>query len=146
LQSAYSSDEESELSAQATVDISRHDLDKVMGETEAGSAKHAEHDAHAVPAGSVHPEQAPPFKTLDRQGTKYFDAGKSMATSGPHTNFLVIRHKANALNGRPTWYDLSLNFTPSLCHLAHEQAATMAVQNANRSLEVVSRGLLRFWP
>ncbi|KAK9904324.1 hypothetical protein WJX75_009140 [Coccomyxa subellipsoidea] len=78
LQSAYSSDEESELSAQATVDISRHDLDKVMGETEAGSAKHAEHDAHAVPAGSVHPEQAPPFKTLDRQGTKYFDADEAL--------------------------------------------------------------------
>lgn len=78
------------MSAQTTVDISRHDLDKVMGETEAASAKHAEHDAHAVPAGSVHPEQAPPFKTLDRQGTKYFDAGKKKhGISGPHSYFLL---------------------------------------------------------
>jgi hypothetical protein len=45
-----------------------------------------------------------------------------------------------------TWYDLSLIFAPPLCHLAHEQAATMAVRNANRSLEVVSRGLPRFRP
>ena len=83
--------------------------------------------------------------------TKTYTCGYRLRMScatKPFWSFAITYNalKANALNGRPTWYDLSLNFAPSLCHLAHEQAATMAVRNANRSLEVVSRGLPRFGP
>ena len=58
--------------------------------------------------------------------------------------FLVIRHKANYLYGRLTWYILSLLYAPSLRHVANRGDATAAEGNAGRSLEAVSGGLPRF--
>ena len=60
------------------------------------------------------------------------------------SSFLVIRHKANYLYGRLTWYILSLLYVPSLRHVADRGAATAAEGNSGCSLQAVSGGLPRF--
>ena len=49
------------------------------------------------------------------------------------TGILVIRHMADYLYGRLTWYILSLLFAPSLRHVADRGAATAAERNAGCS-------------
>ncbi len=75
MQGPYASDEESEASAQTALNAASIEA---VDEAEVLSTKIDKHAESPGPAGSV-PEQAPPTRTLDRQGTKYFDAGEIMA-------------------------------------------------------------------
>ena len=75
MQGPYASDEESEASAQTALNAASIEA---VDEAEVLSTKIDKHAESPGPAGSV-PEQALPTRTLDHQGTKYFDAGEIMA-------------------------------------------------------------------
>ena len=105
-------------------------------------------EAEAQPAGALglavhltlHPDGAPAVRHA------WTPAHHRIVLAMPpaQSHFLVIRHKANYLYSRLTWYISSLLYAPSLCRVADRGAATAAEGNSGLQFRGRFRGIAPF--